>query len=223
MHDLETLQQQIKLKLAESDKQRQAMQVGLQQEMQEMERRSRRFAEVATPLFKSVIRPRMETLASFFENARLQSDPPNHPLHCVCCFDRNEVYPATTKLTLGVAPGDAMQNVVISYSLEILPIFFSFDGHDQIALEVDEADPDRVAQWVHRKIVDFLDVYMQLQVVDQYQRDNLVADPVCGMHMNKTLAPLHTEHDGRTYYFCTDKCLKRFAENPSEFLPKPRS
>lgn len=222
MHELETLERQIKDKLAASDEQRRSKQAGLQREMEEMERRSRRFAEVATPLFQSVVRPRIETLVNCFENARVQNDPPSQPLSCVCWFDRNEVYPATTKLTVEIAPGDEMRNVVVSYSLEILPIFFRFDGHDQIAWEVEKADSDRVAQWVDKKILDFLDVYLQLQHVDQYQRDNLVTDPVCGMHINKTLAVARADHDGGTYYFCTDKCHNRFKESPSEFVPKTK-
>jgi Cu+-exporting ATPase len=45
-----------------------------------------------------------------------------------------------------------------------------------------------------------------------------VTDPVCGMTVDPNKANSSTVHDGVTYYFCCDHCLKRFHENPAAFL-----
>jgi len=41
-------------------------------------------------------------------------------------------------------------------------------------------------------------------------------DPVCGMKADPDQAPSAT-HNGNTYYFCSQKCQRRFQENPDSF------
>lgn len=43
-------------------------------------------------------------------------------------------------------------------------------------------------------------------------------DPVCGMTVEVATARHRTTHDGRTYYFCTARCLERFTADPARYL-----
>jgi membrane fusion protein, copper/silver efflux system len=46
-------------------------------------------------------------------------------------------------------------------------------------------------------------------------------DVVCGMDVDAkqaTAAGLFTEHEGRTYYFCTEECKERFGKEPRKYL-----
>jgi Cu+-exporting ATPase len=45
-----------------------------------------------------------------------------------------------------------------------------------------------------------------------------VLDPVCGMTVVPGEDAGHTEHDGQTYYFCSEWCLEQFKQNPAQFL-----
>jgi Cu+-exporting ATPase len=46
-------------------------------------------------------------------------------------------------------------------------------------------------------------------------------DPVCGMTVTKQ-SPHHAEHEGRPYYFCSAKCLVKFAAEPGRYVhPAP--
>jgi Cu+-exporting ATPase len=45
-----------------------------------------------------------------------------------------------------------------------------------------------------------------------------VVDPVCGMTIAPEDAVGHVEHNGHTYYFCSESCLDRFRADPEEFL-----
>jgi len=45
-----------------------------------------------------------------------------------------------------------------------------------------------------------------------------VVDPVCGMTIAPEDAVGHIEHRGRTYYFCSERCLERFRATPDAFL-----
>lgn len=48
-------------------------------------------------------------------------------------------------------------------------------------------------------------------------------DPVCGMKVQKTSSH-KLEQDGKTFYFCSNKCEHRFRENPGAFsVEKARS
>jgi Cu+-exporting ATPase len=49
-------------------------------------------------------------------------------------------------------------------------------------------------------------------------------DPVCGMSVDPATARHETEHDGRTFYFCSDRCRTKFAADPAKYLsgtPQP--
>jgi P-type Cu+ transporter len=43
-------------------------------------------------------------------------------------------------------------------------------------------------------------------------------DPVCGMTVNPLSAAGSFEHNGQTYYFCSQHCLHKFREDPERFL-----
>jgi Cu+-exporting ATPase len=47
-----------------------------------------------------------------------------------------------------------------------------------------------------------------------------VIDPVCGMTVNPNAAAGSYEYNGKTYYFCSTRCLHKFRENPERFLGK---
>ncbi len=47
-------------------------------------------------------------------------------------------------------------------------------------------------------------------------------DPVCGMQVEKDLAPARLSLGGRTHYFCSDHCRERFERDPDRYLvPAP--
>ena len=54
-------------------------------------------------------------------------------------------------------------------------------------------------------------------------RPERVLDPVCGMTVNVAAAEEAArtlEHDGRTYAFCRDGCLRAFREQPALYAAK---
>jgi YHS domain-containing protein len=46
-----------------------------------------------------------------------------------------------------------------------------------------------------------------------------VKDPVCGMTVDAATA-IHTERDGKTFYFCSDACRKKFVALPAGAMPR---
>lgn len=45
-----------------------------------------------------------------------------------------------------------------------------------------------------------------------------VKDPVCGMEIESEDAVAKLEHEGRTYYFCSESCAEEFQENPEDYV-----
>ena len=53
-------------------------------------------------------------------------------------------------------------------------------------------------------------------------KPDTVLDPVCGMYVDPQKAPGSATHKGKTYYFCSQRCVERFKADPEKFLaPKP--
>src|SRR5579859_7108394 len=48
-----------------------------------------------------------------------------------------------------------------------------------------------------------------------------VKDLVCGMSVDPAKAAGKVEHRGEAYYFCSKRCVERFAQDPEKFLAAP--
>ena len=76
-------------------------------------------------------------------------------------------------------------------------------------------------------ILDAIDRFLRVEVrphvkrleqADEYQRENFVTDPVCGMRINRNSAASQAQLSGATYYFCIDECRRRFEESPEKYV-----
>jgi len=45
-----------------------------------------------------------------------------------------------------------------------------------------------------------------------------MTDPVCGMSVDPMTAAASMEHEGQTYYFCSEGCHQSFAAAPSSYV-----
>ena len=48
----------------------------------------------------------------------------------------------------------------------------------------------------------------------------MAKDPVCGMEVKPEQAAGKSEHEGQTYYFCSNGCKQRFDQNPKTYTAK---
>jgi YHS domain-containing protein len=216
MGTLERLDRRIKERIAAGEEARERRRDRMREVMDDTEERLRRYTEVADRLTQEVIRPRLERLAACFDNARAPEDR-NSRHTSVYEFERTLRYPATATLELAVTRDGDAAKVRIEYNLKILPVFFVYTGEDRLVMGLDEVDMDKAAAWVEDKLLEFVDAYVQLESADQYQAENTVADPVCGMRVNRADAPASMEYRGAKYYFCVEECRRRFAEDPEKY------
>ena len=58
---------------------------------------------------------------------------------------------------------------------------------------------------------------IKLEDTENKEGDIMQIDPVCLMEIDEG-AELKTEYKGKTYYFCAEFFLKKFKENPEDYL-----
>ncbi len=218
MDDLTQFELQIQERLDAAMARRRVNQESVRREMEGHERRRAQFEAAAQRLVDAAIGPRMFKLASLFPNAHVSEMDESIGYGFVCSFDHTPEYPASTKVNIGISADGALENAIITYHLEILPVFFQFEGHDQLVVPLDATDDRPVATWLDAKLLGFTDTYLRLQVIEQYQQDNMVVDPVCGMRINRADAEAPVEYEGRTYYFCVEQCRQKFLQEPERYL-----
>jgi len=50
---------------------------------------------------------------------------------------------------------------------------------------------------------------------------SVTKDPICGMTVDKATA-LHAERDGKTFFFCSESCWKKFLSTPAGAKPEDK-
>lgn len=53
-------------------------------------------------------------------------------------------------------------------------------------------------------------------------QNTVTKDPICGMTVDAATA-LHAERDGKTFYFCSTGCQKKFLSAPAGAKPEGKS
>lgn len=218
MNDLHALEQQIQHRLNNRDKEERAERVQLQSKMSEIENRLARFEQLADKAVGEIIWPRMQKLAELFKNSKLVARNEAEGHSCVCRFDHSARYPASVTLSLSVAHDAEIESLLLVYDLEILPIFFQFERHDQLLFTLGALDQARIADWVNQKILAFVDTYLRLEQTDQYQQSSRVTDPVCRMQFRQSIASAEAKYGGETYYFCSQGCCEKFVAHPQQYV-----
>ena len=218
MPDIDALDHEIESRLKAADERRQREQEYIVTKMADVERRHETFSQNAETLTTNIIRPRVERLAKFFDNAQLSDEQDRGGHHCVCRFNHSERFPATVKLAFSVAHDEEVRNIIVSRDLEVLPVFFKFSPHEKLEFPLDRLDEARLAEWVEGQVIEFVETYLRLEQSDQYQQETLVTDPVCGMRIRRALAAAKQVHHSVTYFFCTEKCRESFVQSPDQYV-----
>ena len=126
--------------------------------------------------------------------------------------------PANVQLSFRHGHDGPVENAIMDYRLEILPIFFKFDSHDQLIIPISNPNEDAIAGWIEDKLVGFTQSFFELHFHNEYQKKRLTTDPVMSIQFPKAYAAGKKEYQGRTYYFYTDESLLAFANDPSAYV-----
>lgn len=60
------------------------------------------------------------------------------------------------------------------------------------------------------------------RIMNVNESKTVIKDPVCNMTVDAATA-IHAERDGKTYYFCSDRCRQKFLATSASDQPKGKS
>lgn len=214
--DTNSFREEIQRRLDKSQAALESQRQQMGRNMAELEEREQQFNHLANQLLYNAVRPTLEEFASHLENASMDD---TGPVPRIRCNLRHCVrFPALAHVEFTITRSVTIQEgFAVHYHAEILPVFIQFNQDDEYRVAIDAPNRTALTKWIEQKLLSFLDAYLQIETHAQYQRTNAAIDPVCGMQVTK-VEGLTYSHGGKTYYFCTQHCVDRFAAQPEQFL-----
>jgi YHS domain-containing protein len=192
--------------VAEKTKKFQAEQMDLHKQRQKsLEQLGKVFDQL-----RDIWRPRLELLVKKFGD-RVQTIPRIVPSTREVTFNFQSRL-ARVSLKLSAFTDRDVQNVILSYDLEIIPVLMHFKGHDQVEFPLNAVDKEAVAKWIDDRIVDFVQTYFSMGENEIYLKDEMVEDPIAHVNFPKVAAAATLEWQGKKFYFIGEDTRREFAE-----------
>ncbi|MBN2024359.1 MAG: hypothetical protein JW809_16370 [Pirellulales bacterium] len=196
------------------------------------ERRFIRFVALAERV-GAILRPRIEafTKVNVFKdvakNVSLELRGPDgqgfHGRTTTLSVPPSDACPAKVELSFRLGHDGPIENAVMDYHLDILPIFIKFDSHDQLVIPIDGFSEDAIAAWIDDKLVGFTRTYFEMYFTNEYQKQSFEIDPVMRIQFPRAFAAGNKEYQGRTYHFYTKESFQAFERAPSEYVEIAKS
>ncbi len=188
------------------------------QESEALSDRYEMFEAISKRLVSDPRAGQLKRLADMFDNAQIERSHDYAGYRGVVAFRHTPKFPARVRLRMAMVHDAEVRNVLLTYDLEITPVFIQFQRHDQIAFPLDKVDSERLFEWADDKIIQFVRTYMELEFADQYQKENLVTDPVLRERFSRILSVGEVEYEGHAYFFLTHKSKDMFEKEPARFV-----
>ncbi|MEN6498101.1 MAG: hypothetical protein ABFD16_27700 [Thermoguttaceae bacterium] len=204
-----------------------SLQTEATQVFHDQEERFKRFVALADRI-RAIFQPRIEALTELtvFKDIKQtmgleRQGPEGRGLHeetITLSVPYSEVCPAKVVLSFRVGHDGEIENAIIEYGLEIIPIYIKFDSHAQLLVPIDSPSDEAVAAWLDDRLVEFTRTYLELYFTDQYQTQSLETDPVMHIRFPRAFAVGKREYQGRVYHFYTKESLQEFDKAPFESI-----
>jgi YHS domain-containing protein len=157
---------------------------------------------------REVWQPRLEALAKKFGD-KVKVTPRLTPSTKEATFAFQSKL-ARIELRFGATTDSDVRKVILTYDLEILPIFMKFESHAETEFPLDKVDLEAAGRWFDDRIVAFVKTYLSLHENDLYLKDVMVEDPVAGVRFPRFAAAATVDHGGKSYYFIGEETRREF-------------
>lgn len=161
---------------------------------------------------RGIWRPRFEAFAKEFGD-RVEIKPTVTPGHRQATMHFKTPL-AAIKLRISASADADIQNLVLAYDLEILPILMEFQRHAEISFPIDKVDPQAIGKWLDDQMVQFVKTYLQVHENPHYLKGHMVDDPVAKIRFPQFAAVTTRERDGKVYYFISEETAAEFDSRP---------
>jgi len=224
MTEIEQFKQKLRGEVAAARERVETTQAQAAEQYRQMQANYVKFLDVSQRI-REALRPWVEAFAETLPDVKpvvtqTGAGPAGRVFHGVLVtfsLPRSERCPANIKLRFGLDAGPTLDNLIVSYELEIIPIFVEFEKHDQIGLPLDPSSVKTAVEWFQQKACAFTKTYVSIFFNPYYQKGSDVPDIVLGKTFPRAFAKRQTEYKGVTYYFLTEESQKAFEQEPSRY------
>ena len=169
--------------------------------MAEVGVRRRRYEEVAVHLSRSIVQPRLETVATLFPNAVVSDEQLPHLVSCR--FEYCDRFPANTTIEFSIEHDIRCEKVVLHTRTRIMPVFVRFNEQDNLLQPLESVNVAEATDWVEERLLEFVDTYLRIDSVDETLGELSATDPVCGMQILQSAAAATGSYCGPPSFFCS--------------------
>ncbi len=182
------------------------------QQMDAYRGRQQRLAKFEQTLnhLREVWRPRLDAFAKRFGD-RVKVTPSADPTKRAATYEFLTDL-AHVQLRLGATTDQEVQQVILTYDLQIMPILMKYESHAELAMPFDAIDDEAIAQWIDDRLVQFVKAYLSLHENQYYLKEHMVEDPVAHVRFPKFAAGATLESEGKKHYFIGEETLRLFQE-----------
>lgn len=212
-----SLESRLDQELTEAESRIAAIREQAGRDFQEMERRRDEFRRVAGKVLERGGFP-LQKLADRFDNAELTRTEDHGGRHARVRFKHTPRFPATAELLVDIAHDEEIRRVLVFCEVRILPVFLDFDRGGAISFELDAVDEEKLLAWLDDRIVAFVKDYLRIPFVEEYQKQNLVTDPVSAQRFSKLFAEAEIKYQGHVYHFLSKETKAAFEAAPERWV-----
>lgn len=218
MSQLEQFQQRLDAAFADAKTRIHEFQEEAGREYEELNRRYQTFDRLVKHIGPNIARPRLEKLAEYFPGVDGIPSVTRHGREILLNFQKTPTALATIRLRLRMTHDEEIRHLVLEYDLEILPVYIEFERTSRLEIPLEEATDQKVAAWLDERLMAFVSTYLSMEFSRQYQRPNMVIDPVAEIQFPKLFATGTCERAGQTYHFISKETQQAFQAQPELYL-----
>jgi YHS domain-containing protein len=217
MLETRDLSERIQAQLEAADDKIRQMQAEAAHDFRELRERHEEFIVFAKKLIAEAGFP-LKTLAGHFENAEVERSEDLRGFHAKCTFKHTPRFPASVELKFDLTHDDEVRKIIVTKNVEILPVFMEYERSDQFVLDLEGESREKALKWIQDEVVSFVETYLKIQFVDQYQSVNLVTDPVAKVRFSRSFSKGEAEFKGHKYYFISEETRREFESDPKSYI-----
>jgi YHS domain-containing protein len=157
---------------------------------------------------RGVWTPRLETLKKAFgERVNVSPHATSGRREATLSFTSNL---ARITLRFAATTDFDVRNLVLEYTLDILPVLMTFPDQARIEQPFEKIDPGVIGKWIDDRMVDFVRTYLSLHENEYYLKAHMVEDPIAHVRFPKYAAATTLERGGQTFYFIANDTREEF-------------
>lgn len=188
------------------------------QKATELGTRFEQFEKSRRHVGQTLLKPRLEALAKRCGTPTQEVREQRGQVVGTLVFPRSDERQALMQVMFSASVDDEVKTLLLDYELTIIPVFMKFEKNNRLEQPLEKVDDAAVSKWIDDRLIAFVETWLKMPFVQQYQGQNLVTDPVLNVRFNKSAAAETRKHKDQTLYFSTKESAAQFDKDPKKYV-----